>query len=70
MLYLITSFVITIVSICLGVTIGYRLRGNESPLPSIAEVNGILPKLVDDMPGPISPSDEARKNKKEKIKGR
>ena len=42
---------ITLVSVCIGVCIGYRLRGNQSPL----DMDIPLPFIGEDMPAPYVP---------------
>jgi hypothetical protein len=40
-----------------GVWIGWRLANNQAPLPALPEFIPVL----DDMPGPISPYEQAKK---------
>ena len=54
MIPIIAGACIALVSVCVGVCIGYRLRGGQSPL----DMDGIPLRFIgEDMPAPYVPGD-------------
>jgi hypothetical protein len=63
MSYLIAGGILVLIGVFTGAYIQHKAELRETPIPE-----RILPKKEDDLPGPISPYEEARKTRREMVK--